>query len=79
VAHVDGIKSHEVESLSFFSRPINSKRQTYGYIIFPLDGMILKMLPNAISIYCNSTETIHVPDYSRNIFNWTIFHGPHLT
>lgn len=77
-AHMDGNKSHEVESLSFFSRSNSGTNQYNGYITFPLDGMILKMVPNSISIHCNLTQTIHVPDYSRNIFNWTRLHGPHL-
>jgi hypothetical protein len=89
-AHKDGNLSHEVESMTLFGRcngdlknditkddniPLKFKP---GYLIFPLDGLAIKMDCISMSIHCNLKNTLHVPDQSRNTMNWSKVHGPKL-
>ena len=84
-AHVDGNKSHPVETMSIFGRlPIDSKRLTAdyvremkpGFLLLPLEGMTLKMLCGYDLIHCCLKSTVHLADNTRNTCNWTKVHGP---
>lgn len=88
-AHKDGNKSHEVETMTLFGRcHSNMKKNTNsslvtatkrfksGYLIFPLDGLVIKMHSSTMNIHCNLKNTLHIPDKSRDTHNWTKVHGP---
>jgi ribosomal protein S8 len=88
-AHKDGNKSHEVETMTLFGRCHSSmkndkksstvtptKRFKSGYLIFPLDGFVIKMHSSTMNIHCNLKNTLHIPDKSRDTHNWTKVHGP---
>jgi hypothetical protein len=88
-AHKDGNLSHEVETMTLFGRSppsridnsniprnINQLKYKSGYLLFPLDGLVIKMKCNTMNIHCNLKHTLHVPDKSRNSHNWSKVHGP---
>ena len=87
-AHVDGNKSHPVETLNIFQRlsttvDVEHKNGTKfndeivpGYLIFPIDGICIKMIPGQQIVNCSLKNTIHLPDNSRNKDNWTKVYGP---
>lgn len=87
-AHVDGNKSHLLESLSLFGRidieHVKSqknfhevvKHMTEGYIFLPLNGISLKIPCCTVSVHCKLKQTVHIPDLSRNKYNWSRVHGP---
>ena len=88
-AHVDGNKSHFLETLSLFPR-IESNEQLEsqknidsfmknscpGLLIFPLEGLILEYYCGRTVINCSLKHTIHLPDNSRNNRNWSRVYGP---
>ena len=87
-AHVDGNKSHFLESLALFGR-INVEdvykeaklsdvvqNMTGGYLYLPLEGIVLSMTCCTMSVHCKLKKTIHIPDLSRNTHNWSKVHGP---
>ena len=84
-AHVDGNTNHEIETLTLFPRiPINSidtsyinpNKDMYGYLYFPLDGLVVKYMCGKHIIHCNLKMTLHLPDKSRNSTNWSKLQGP---
>ena len=84
-AHKDGNKSHKIETLTLFGRvwpgEIDSVHNTVkqmkgGALIFPLDGVGVNYRSGRDIIHCNLKNTIHLPDDSRNLFNWSKVHGP---
>ena len=84
-AHVDGNKSHPVETMSVFGRlPIDSKTLKVEYVkemkaaflLLPLEGLTLKMLCGYDLVHCCLKSTVHLADNSRNTCNWTKVHGP---
>ena len=84
-AHVDGNKSHCVETLSLFGRVasnenLSSKRvvdkMKEGYLVFPMDGIAIQMNCGIDTIHCCLQKTLHVPDRSRDRHNWSKVHGP---
>jgi hypothetical protein len=88
-AHTDGNKSYEVETMTLYGRSnnnsmrnmtINSKDSCQqcedGYLLLPLNGIVIKLQCGMSNIHCNLTNTINVPDKSRNTSNWTKGHGP---
>ena len=87
-AHVDGNKSHFMESLALFGR-INVEdiyreeelsnvvnNMTAGYLYLPLCGIVLSLPCCTVSVHCRLKKTVHIPDLSRNIHNWSKVHGP---
>ncbi len=84
-AHVDGNKSHCVETLSLFGRvPSNENlssnrvlsKMKEGYLIFPMDGIAVQMNCGKDLIHCSLQKTLHVADRSRDRHNWSKVHGP---
>jgi hypothetical protein len=88
-AHTDGNKSHEVETMTLYGRSNNDCMRNMtidsdgdgqqgddGYLLLPLNGIVIKLQCGISNIHCNLTNTIHVPDKSRNTSNWTKVHGP---
>ena len=87
-AHVDGNKSHFLESLALFGRL--NEQDVYkenklsdvienmigGYLFLPLAGIVLSIPCCTVSVHCKLKRTIHIPDLSRNIHNWSKVHGP---
>ena len=84
-AHVDANTCNEIESLLLFgripyntSKPIHQLLDEYvnGELYFPCHGLdITYECVNDIT-HCNLKEIIHLPDESRDIYNWSRVHGP---
>ena len=83
-AHVDGNKSHCMETLSLFPRYNNDEQMPNenlnkdcdGSVLFPLDGLIIKYLAGLQLLHCSLSNTLHLSDSSRNTTNWSCVHGP---
>ena len=83
-AHVDGNKSHCMETLSLFPRwKINSDSENDseidlidGSVLFPLDGTIINYLCGKQLLHCSLSNTLHLSDSTRDKFNWSRVHGP---
>ena len=84
-AHLDGNISHEIESLSLYSRESNDTSikksnlvmsDTDGYLYFPIDGLVIRYKCGEHLIHCNLKHTIHLSDNTRNKINWSRVHGP---
>ena len=84
-AHIDGNISHEIESLSLYSRESNNTSisksnlvtcNTDGYLFFPIDGLVIRYKCGVHLIHCNLKNTIHLSDNTRNKINWSRVHGP---
>ena len=83
--HVDGNKSHLVETLTLFgrvSKNVNSSahditnEMANGKVVFPLDGLALEYRCGRDIIHCNFKDTMHVADSTRNTHNWSKVYGP---
>ena len=84
-AHLDGNKSHPVETMTIFGRvPTNLTRMNinileqvdYGYLLLPLEGVTLKIKCGFDIVHCSLRKTVHLADNSRNTCNWSKVHGP---
>ena len=87
-AHVDGNKSHFLETLSLFPRIYQNAKQVHqrsdeimgdvnsGLLIFPFEGFALKIYCGRTIINCHLKHTVHIPDNSRNTKNWSRVYGP---
>ena len=83
-AHTDANKSHPVETLSLYPRlpdtdEIYQRKKTDlspGYLIFPLYGFTIQMLCGYSVLHCSLRNTVHLPDRSRSMSNWSKVHGP---
>ena len=84
-AHVDGNKSHEIETITLYTREkedISNEESNLcttfndGFLYFPLDGLIIRYKCGYEIIHCNLTDTLHLSDLSRDIINWSRVHGP---
>ena len=84
-AHVDGNKTHQMETMSLFSREsLNAtidnsnllNKSTDGYLYFPIDGLVIRIKCGKHYIHSYLTNTLHIPDISRNNINWSRVHGP---
>ncbi len=85
--HVDGNKSHLLETLTLFGRVddciLESKTpqsiissMEKGYLFLPMCGMVVGMECCTQTIHCKLKKTLHIPDLSRNKYNWSKVHGP---
>jgi hypothetical protein len=85
--HVDGNKSHLLETLTLFGRVddyiLESKSpktiissMEKGYLFLPMCGMVVGMECCTQSVHCKLKKTLHIPDLSRNKYNWSKVHGP---
>ena len=83
-AHVDGNKSHCIETLSLFSRlkkdyKIEEDEEidlVDACLLFPLDGAIVKYLCGKQLLHCSLSNTLHLSDSTRNKLKWPCVHGP---
>jgi len=84
-AHVDGNKSHVVESMVYFGRVNGEKdgaavsvveQMEDGYVFFPNNKIFTKMKCGKQFMHCSLKKTIHVADESRNKSNMSFVHGP---
>ena len=83
-AHYDGNKSHPVESMTLFGRMATNVQcnnnscdnQEDGYLIFPIDGITLKIRCGYDVVHCGLKQTVHLADNTRNSCNWSMVHGP---
>ena len=84
-AHVDGNKTHQMETLSLFSRESSKallsncnliNKDTDGFLYFPIDGLVIRIKCGKNFIHSYLTNTLHIPDLSRNTMNWSRVHGP---
>ena len=87
-AHRDGNKSHLLESLSLFGRidehdvyKVDDLSQVVdnmvdGQLYLPTIGIVLSISCCTISVHCKLKQTVHIPDLSRNMHNWSKVHGP---
>ena len=84
-AHLDGNKSHPVETMTIFGRlPTNLsemnvnmlKQVDHGYLLLPLEGVTLKIKCGFDIVHCSLKKTLHLADNSRNTCNWSRVHGP---
>ena len=85
--HVDGNKSHFLESMALFGRINESnmsemlvkdhiKQMKPGYLFLPLFGIVLYIPCCLQSVHCRLKQTVHIPDPSRSKYNWSKVHGP---
>ena len=83
-AHVDGNKSHPVETMTLLGRMSSNEKHDDsstallkdGYVIFPLDGVTLKLKCGQDIVHCCLKKTMHLADNTRNTCNWSRVHGP---
>ena len=83
-AHTDANKSHPVETLTLYPRVADSKGTCQnsnttihpGYLTFPLYGFNIEMECGSSILHCSLCDTVHLPDCSRSISNWSKVHGP---
>jgi hypothetical protein len=87
-AHTDGNLSHEIETMTLFGRIDPSElnlrgtsgdsdfKFKSGYLLFPLDSIVIKLSCAKMNIHCNLKNTFHVPDNTRNTHNWSKVHEP---
>ena len=84
-AHTDGNKSHPVETLSIYPRiaydeeeVVNQNSNDFhdGYLGFPLHGFNIRITCGVDIIHCSLKNTIHLPDESRSLLNWSRVQGP---
>ena len=83
-AHTDANKSHPVETLTLYPRlpdtdAIHKTQKSDlspGYLIFPLYGFTIQMVCGYSVLHCSLSSTVHLPDRSRSMSNWSKVHGP---
>ena len=83
-AHTDANKSHPVETLTLYPRLpdtdaiYNTQKSDLspGYLIFPLYGFTIQMVCGHSVLHCSLSSTVHLPDRSRSMCNWSKVHGP---
>ena len=83
-AHTDANKSHPVETLTLYPRlpdtdAIHKTQKSDlspGYLIFPLYGFTIQMVCGYSVLHCSLSSTVHLPDRSRSMCNWSKVHGP---
>ena len=51
------------------SKIINEMKS--GYLFLPMDGLVIKLIPGKMLLYCNFDATIHTPDEERGIYNFS--------
>ena len=83
--HVDGNKSHEVETLAYNGRTSEyDTRESvqivdnmkHAYLFCVNSGIIMRVKTGVGLIHCNLTKIQHVPDTSRNYTNYSRAYGP---
>ena len=83
-AHTDANKSHPVETLTLYPRLPDSD-EIYrksksdlinGYLSFPLYGFNIELECGFTAIHSSLRETVHLPDNSRSMSNWSKVHEP---
>ena len=83
-AHTDANKSHPVETLTLYPR-VPDTDETYqkkksnlypGYLTFPLYGFNIQIDSGFTILHCSLRDTVHLPDHSRSMSNWSKVHGP---
>ena len=85
-AHVDGNKSHEVETLAYNGRVFPAEvRDNHSLIIDEFSpaylfccyaGVVISVNVGRQIIHCNLKSILHVPDSSRNFTNYSRAYGP---
>ena len=83
-AHTDANKSHPIETLTLYPRLADSDEMYKnrisnfhpGYVTFPLYGFNIEMECGSSILHCSLHDTVHLPDHSRCISNWSKVHGP---
>ena len=84
-AHKDGNTSHEVETLTYLPRQWSvssfntcdaSSKYRHGYLFIPELALYVKMKTGTETMHCNLNRYYHVPDDSRNYYNFSEVHGP---
>ena len=83
-AHTDGNKNHPLETLTVYPRNPNDRRLLTegmgiihpGYLAFPLHGFNIKMQCGVDVVHCSLKQTVHIPDESRSVNNWSPVQGP---
>ena len=83
-AHKDSNKSHPVETITIYPRlpDFNDilRDRSYnlvpGYLTFPLYGFNLEVKCGSEALHCSLRDTVHIPDHSRSISNWSKVQGP---
>lgn len=85
-AHVDGNKSHFVESMTLFGKVSRDETATDTTIVqenlvrgrlgLIWHGFCLEMAPGRDVVHLQLSRTLHAADPTRNSENWTSVHGP---
>ena len=82
-AHTDANKSHPVETMTIYPRLPDSftteegrKKLIPAYLTFPLYGFNLKIKCGSQIVHCSLCDTVHLPDQSRSMSNWSKVQGP---
>ena len=83
-AHTDANKSHPVETLTLYPKMPDSDAVyrtsrsdlTSGYLSFPLYGFNIELECGFSVIHSSLQKTVHLPDHSRSMSNWSKVHGP---
>jgi hypothetical protein len=85
-AHVDGNKSHEVETLAYNGRVFPAEvRENHSlivddfcpaYLFCCYAGVVITVNVGRQIIHCNLKSILHVPDSSRNYTNYSRAYGP---
>ena len=77
-AHMDRNKNHPLETLTIY--PCMPKDRTIltegmGFLAFPLHGFNIKIKCVVDVVHCSLKNTVHIPDDSRSITNWSRVQG----
>jgi hypothetical protein len=84
-SHVDGNRSHLVETMTVFGRvPHNDSRSNSDIVsemkpallLLPYQKLVCKLVPGRDILHCKFLASHHLPDYSRNNQNYSCVHGP---
>lgn len=83
--HVDANTSHFMESMTLFGKappgscvPCTTAVENLhpGFLSFPLLGFAVEFRCGRDVLHLQLSRTMHVPDRSRDRFNWSWVHGP---
>ena len=85
-AHVDGNKSHPVESMMIFGKVSEDETEKNctslvakmkdGMLIQPYERLVWKLRCGRDVLHCCFSNTYHLADVSHGQSNWSYVHGP---
>lgn len=84
-AHTDGNPSHPMETMMIFGKVAFGDTRSSdtivremkpGMLVLPFQGLAVEIACCTQIVHCRLKNTMHLADFSRNIWNWSWVHGP---